>query len=939
MSGMKQTPEAAIAELRNLLNEQYVASSVLKELIQNADDSRARSIVICSHPGIEEPAHPLLEFPALLVINDGTYAHKDYEAIPYKGVGAKGDNKEAVGKFGQGLKSVFHLCEAFFFLGSQNQEAMSAHEYDPILNPWHGSKHHLNWCGCDNRKVVAQISEAIARVTPELDQWFCLWIPLRTAELHGSTSPISHSYPLADEICTVTNAPQIAAIMPMLKELSFVHVKQVLRSAEITNQFSLVREPNSESRTVYRSPNRKVGQSEFGGTIVFSKQGETSWTYRWHATEELANLPELTELKGDPKWPEIASIDENGETATRKDKADQHVAVVFGKFTDCSGVQPGLSITDAVFLPLNIKDTMVWPSALTLMMHGYFFIDSGRNALVKAPESGQSRVKYEWNERLRQRLQFPLLLQALDNAYRVLGLTGDELANIVEQITKQFRDDIKYVCNTWSWLPVLQPDGVNVQWRLISRTEHFYEVPKPSDRLVAFILIPALADVATSKLLVQQGYPRLTANTPASLLPEFPRLIASMQEKWKEESGRKYVIEGDGLTLLGTMLTAYQPLDESTKRALASYMRAVLAQIDFKDQQTQLNMLAELLSPEQKLGIPEEVADSLGVNFRSLADNLKPRVAIPTVNTTNIQLTDEEADLLLAWSASRNLSDRGHWLLGGFVNDSLFNCGLHAAALSRTCWKAKCFPVKINNRREMFSLSDVRASLSMNRLIKSPIFQEVELLKALTEAVPRLHCVIVPNNVDDALAKLRLDKVPRCNEDFVFNFLSSQPDLKSLDNRLPLLKSLLKGDEWRGYTHAIRYLLHGSKEDTGVDPLFDVTGEREDESKVFSKVMIHILLQKDQAWRVVNETVLKSLSGDQKDELRIGKMDTAQLEREICGNVDSLQSLTLNEDERTILLRSFLQRNRLRVRPGIGCHITNRSMVPWYPFKMLRKHS
>ncbi len=41
MSGMKHAPEADIEELRNLLNEQYVASSVLKELIQNADDSKA----------------------------------------------------------------------------------------------------------------------------------------------------------------------------------------------------------------------------------------------------------------------------------------------------------------------------------------------------------------------------------------------------------------------------------------------------------------------------------------------------------------------------------------------------------------------------------------------------------------------------------------------------------------------------------------------------------------------------------------------------------------------------------------------------------------------------------------------------------------------------------------------------------------------------------
>jgi hypothetical protein len=270
MSGMKHTPEADIAELRNLLNEQYVASSVLKELIQNADDSRATTIVICSHPGIKNPSHPLLGFPALLVINDGNYVKKDYEAIPFKGVGAKGDNKEAVGKFGQGLKSVFHLCEAFFFLGSQNQEAMSTQAYDPILNPWQGSRHHEDWFGSDNGRVIAQITEVVSSVIPDMARWFCLWIPLRTAELHGATSPISHSYPKAEEMCNVSNGPQIAAIMPMLKAISIVRVLEVAKGGGSTDSFSLVRTDNRQSRTAYRSAQGNFSASEFGGKVVFS---------------------------------------------------------------------------------------------------------------------------------------------------------------------------------------------------------------------------------------------------------------------------------------------------------------------------------------------------------------------------------------------------------------------------------------------------------------------------------------------------------------------------------------------------------------------------------------------------------------------------------------------------------------------------------------------
>ena len=73
----------------------------------------------------------LLRGPALLVANDGAFPDKDRDALHKAIGGSKEDEVGKIGTFGIGLKSVFHLCEAFLYMGAENSEWRAG-----VLNPW-----------------------------------------------------------------------------------------------------------------------------------------------------------------------------------------------------------------------------------------------------------------------------------------------------------------------------------------------------------------------------------------------------------------------------------------------------------------------------------------------------------------------------------------------------------------------------------------------------------------------------------------------------------------------------------------------------------------------------------------------------------------------------------------------------------------------------------
>ena len=98
--------------IANNLRDRYKTGfPVLKELVQNADDAGATELNFGYHAGLEAAVdHELLRGPALWILNNGRFTASDRQAITSFGLNSKAAEAGAIGKFGLGMKSVFHLC-------------------------------------------------------------------------------------------------------------------------------------------------------------------------------------------------------------------------------------------------------------------------------------------------------------------------------------------------------------------------------------------------------------------------------------------------------------------------------------------------------------------------------------------------------------------------------------------------------------------------------------------------------------------------------------------------------------------------------------------------------------------------------------------------------------------------------------------------------------
>jgi len=101
VGGVRHRPEVDIESIRELLHGYASARSILKELIQNAEDAGASRMDVLYLPGDEASPHYLLKGPSLLVVNDGGFAEEHRDAISQISLGTKGTEDRAIGRFGK----------------------------------------------------------------------------------------------------------------------------------------------------------------------------------------------------------------------------------------------------------------------------------------------------------------------------------------------------------------------------------------------------------------------------------------------------------------------------------------------------------------------------------------------------------------------------------------------------------------------------------------------------------------------------------------------------------------------------------------------------------------------------------------------------------------------------------------------------------------------
>ena len=121
------------ARIREVLAAYPDGSSILKELIQNADDAGAGRVKVCldrrthSTEGLLFPKTATFQSRSLLVYNDSVFSERDFESIQQVGNSKKRGVWGKTGRFGIGFNSVYHLSDLPSFVSTSKVAFFDPH--------------------------------------------------------------------------------------------------------------------------------------------------------------------------------------------------------------------------------------------------------------------------------------------------------------------------------------------------------------------------------------------------------------------------------------------------------------------------------------------------------------------------------------------------------------------------------------------------------------------------------------------------------------------------------------------------------------------------------------------------------------------------------------------------------------------------------------------
>jgi hypothetical protein len=411
----------------------------------------------------------------MFVINDGKFEKNDAANIRRFGENTKSMDAAKIGKFGLGLKSIFHLCEAFFFFGPTTTDGDAEFIAD-VLNPWSDQtdSFHPEWdefSDNDQQLLIQALTKHFGG-----RQCFCLWIPLRQrAQVEGS-EPVIKFFPgdnLPAWLSTSELSPEIGKLIPMLDNLRSIHGWQGIGD-QATLEFEVLLADDSERRQPFDTLAAAVPNSFRGRVSV--KRGEDAAEHITFAGNEINPSDiALVKLETDEHWPSDLGRDPvSGNPRNIREKARQHsgVCVSYRRLPAGSG---RLSISWAVFLPLGEPEILPITDErldLSLFLHGYFFVDAGRNRPIGLHDQridgdelrDDEQLRHTWNQRLADVGTLPLIPSSLHAlaGQSDAGLTDTELIAVTKAIeASSFFDEFKSrICSVNNWAYVWNESGV-----------------------------------------------------------------------------------------------------------------------------------------------------------------------------------------------------------------------------------------------------------------------------------------------------------------------------------------------------------------------------------------------------------------------------------------------------------------------------------------------
>ena len=919
MSGFKHDALDDIAQLQRVLTDQYDPASIPKELVQNADDARASELHFGCHPGWPDDPHPLLRGPAILVLNDGEFRPENLEAIQSLGLGSKGGDAATIGKFGLGMKSIFHLGEAFFYLASENQPAANGLPLCNILNPWINQDgrpgYHDDWELLQPDGLIRTVKEW----KHGRKRWFCLWIPLRCQEQLNRKFPIVEEYPQVENLLSSDLAERLARLFPFLRSLKAITIWRCIERSELVKQASVELEANSRIRFqdlqtgVSNRVNGRVSITRFGS-------GDPNAVLSFWVREKMLEDVDLAALRGGPDWPERPTYDSQAKRTMIKEKGWPHASASFSLLLAACPNAGRLEIKRAVFLPLSSTlETLQIGSNFDfqLLLHGYYLLDAGRKNI----HEGKT-----WNELLERRGALRLVLPALDDLSRSNLLPNEELYSLSQGLSRApfLRDRTKDICSEHQWLYRL--GAHNGAWVLAAADESFVCLPIPPKdaQWTPQDLFPPLRTLAAKTAVTFCDWPRISPHQPSSWIEtgRWTELLnVPVEQLLKGRERLDYFNK-----VIRTEREAAQQTWHQTGSPVAPLLtlgRRLFRALTTESEeacQDELKQFVDLLPLGSWFALPRGESELTVADHAAILDSLLnldlqillvPSELAPTAVRRGNRLSAEDSFQILVWLASALAHPKK---IAAVAVDVVSGAPPEERdSLLRRASKLKLFRLDdLKAGKEVAACWDELAAWRAERRLFTPGGGLLEVLQhaMADERLYRLRPL--PDRTADVL--FGSDRPGACGAANCVATLFQGRQLASTEQRKPLLERLLAANT-PGAAKALRYLLHAHHEHIEDIEAPLLTGV--EDGDVWARLAGLALDHRGAVWRLVPTLLAQALSPEHRHQLNIklvGPESVADLLSE-TESLDWLDGNALSAEERCKVLTQLPDRELWRRLP------------------------
>lgn len=918
----------------NLRDRYHNGFPVIKELVQNADDAKASRFVFGIHSGFPNCKHLLLQSSGLWCFNNGAFKPSDKKAIRSFAENAKAGEDSTIGKFGLGMKSVFHLCEAFIYVACDGKDV-----YSEFLNPWDDgdkeSEHpHMDWDQVWNEQQnndISYIQQAFADYLDADNHWFLLWIPLRSkahlqannGEEYGS---IINSFPGDDpkELDFLKEeglVEKLGGLLPLLSNLQEIRFVSLGSTQELWKPYEfcvgLQAEPrmNLTDHTDVITITGKITQTTAQGEQVMPV-----WGRRIRNTQ--VDSP-FDQLKKNGHWPEARYRDEKGKEKIASDKSSAEGAILI---SHQDGVSGKLTMQWALFLPLeetsHNKEVKIPNSSrhYHFVLHGQFFVDSGRRGIYSfeyipepAAESAitdEQALRSNWNRALAQQICLPLVLPALKEYVSTHQLKDNEVGKLTRALKEAISrfDYLSFVTAEYSWFRELLPSGG--KWRLHknSDTVKILPLPAPPQHVPSrpWDVLPNLKKINSVIFVDQDNVSIIAQSETAQWKPDdIQQILCNPDKLLFGEEGK--------LNYLDSFLNTTSSVlgHGNIQTVLLSYFREALlphSQERLRNQQQKISYILGKLDADKRWVV--------GVKDKNSANNISDKLlqAFWQCNTHILPLPAflDSKDSLAGAKLDRETAEK--WLektQDSAVNDALETIksilkGLDEKSRlplirSKKSWKIVSVYDAQQTKDKVVSYQELVDSKEKSLLFSFAGMNKHEKIQLLARCLSNQPTLAIRS--DDQNLLFEGEQLPKEDENEAILTALVKSDT-ALNNDVELRKALLEkcnaidkenSDAKRG----LRYLLHADFHQKNSTETLWVNDRKQ--KPVWEKLWTEIQKHKQSEWSVINRDLANIFYNQWKD-LNIQEVEKESILNELESNYKNISKAAFTKEEQCEIL-------------------------------------